>query len=333
MAFNQRGSPKTFWSTTAMTKMTNVTNLTKRNSLQMLCAAMSLVCAANVFAQTDAKRPQKNNPSSAGETDVLAGPKVDEKAERGGGNMMGPQGQQRDRRDNELPFQQWMASLSDLQLTESQQRSVKAIADEFRVAQREYQESLGEDNRALLRQIREARESGSPPPEGAREKLRKIEDERPKPTAYQQRIWAELTAEQQEQLKQNLAERKQQMAERRQQRQREGGDMQNPQMSDKPGAPMDRMYEGHRRRGNSTSDQPTEMKPNGESKPSVNQPGRRPAGKGKGQGRTDERARRRMEFLRSKQATDARAPGRQPTPEDRRFEFEGDDKPAKKSRE
>ena len=297
--------------------------MTNRVQVNLLCAAVALLLGAHVHGQNDAKPQATPTKEKSGDTGVLAGPTVDEKADRRGDNMMGPQGQQRDRRNNEMPFQQWMASLRGLQLTEAQQTKAKAIADEFQQAQREYQESLGEDGRALMRQVRESRESGTPPPQEVREKLRKIEEARPTPIAYQQRIWAELTPEQQEQLKKNLAERKQQMAERRQQRQRDGATM-APEVSDQPGSPMDRMYEGRRRRSQSTSDQPTEMKPEGESKPAIDQPRRRAAGKGQGQ--LDERARRRLEFLRSKQSKDARAPGRAPTPDDRRFDFE-DDKP------
>lgn len=283
--------------------------LTKRLAVSLTLLAAISLSAASSHAQS--KQGEKNENDSG----VLAGPRVDESADKPGGGMMGPQGQVRERRGDDLPFQQWMAALRGLSLSEAQQTKIRAIADEFQKAQREHTESLGEEGRALMRQMREARQSGNPPPDDVREKMRKIEESRPKPIAYQQRIWAELSAEQQEAMKKSLEERRQRMQEQRERRRQEGMTSDDGMKSADERAA--------RRRPNAESEMESETDRETAPAPQRRRAAGRPA---QGATRLDDMGRKRLEFLRSKQSKNVRSPGRPPTPEDRRFEFEDDRK-------
>lgn len=287
--------------------------LSNRLASSLAFLAVVAMCAASSFGQSQDESKNKQQERDPG---VLAGPEVDATADKPAGGMMGPQGQARDRRNNdEMPFQQWMGALRGLSLSEAQQTKIRSIADEFQAAQREFQESLGDEGRSLMRQMRESRQAGSPPPADVREKLQKIEEGRPKPMAYQQRIWAELTPEQQASMKQNLDERRQRMQEQRERRRQEAMTTDNEMEGRDPAA-----------RSRRRPDAEPDMKSDTGREAAPIQRRRRAVG-GDGARQLDDMGRRRTEFLRSRQSKNVQSPGRAPTPEDRKFQFEDDGEP------
>ena len=234
-----------------------------------------------------------------GDGGVLAGPKVEQDAEKQPAPMMGPGGQER-RRAQDVPPQQWFSALRGLGLTEDQQTKVRAIMDEFQRALKDYEASGGERIQDLRRQAREARQSGTPPPPELREKLQKFENDRPKATPYQSRIWNELTDEQQDKMKARLDEIRADMTQRREDRKADGKPADEPMMDEmnREGPPPQRPQA---RRGN--------------------------AGNGSGGG-LDDAGKRRLDFLLAHQSAQAagRHPQGAPTASERQFRFDDQDR-------
>ena len=240
--------------------------------------------------------------------DVLAGPKVEEDASKGGrGGMIGPQAQAR-RRANDLPFDQWLAALRELDLSQAQQDAIRAINQEFQQAQRGYRESLDEEDQNAARQAREARQAGEQPSAEIRDRLRKIEENRPRSLPYQERIWDELTADQQERLKTRLAELREQAGERRQRRNRAGNQAAEPDEMMMDQAPP-----------------PPQLSPEGrETMPAGKQMDEARPRRARGEQRSaqlDEPGQRRLAFLLKHQSKSVKRPGREVSEDDRRFEF------------
>ncbi len=269
-------------------------------------------------------------PPTTGDGGILAGPKVEEEAQKATPGRMNKDGQQVMRRE-EIPLQQWMGALKELKLTVAQQTKVAAIMQEFKAAQQNFDNSLSDEEKAIFKQSREARAAGKEPSKEARELIQKMESNRPKAEVFQQKLWAELTSEQQAQFKEKLDAIKERMAERKrdgrgplQQAGRNAknppetkgagdDDSMNPQMGDSKNKPADA------------------TKP--EADKSTKDEQRPTAGKGK-------QGQRRLKFLQSQQAgkngKSAESPRHkdgEPTDKDRDFKFDKDNqepaKPAK----
>jgi hypothetical protein len=285
---------------------------------------------ANALAQSEAIDP-KSPPTKETNTDLLAGPEVEAEAAAGEGGAMGPAGGlggRQPKRAENIPIRQWMQQVRALEgLTTEQQQDIAAVFSEFQRAQREYQQEHADEMRDLQAKIRQARESGQEPEVGLREQMQKLEADMPKPPDYQRRIWALLSSEQQEALRQRIAEMERRALERRRSAQasrdaeeaddemmagdqsadtdakpgiedKDGGSdemMGDPEEPDRPNA-RGRMRE--RRRAAETSDSLTGL---------------------------DDLARRRVEFL--LQHISASSPARAgdaPSPAERAFKFEED---------
>lgn len=281
--------------------MCNLTRTIQSFSLTAIIST-STIC----FAQA----PRTGDGQSKGEPQqhdggVLAGPKVDDAPPGKPEDMMGPAAREERRRAPDVPLQQWMSSVHSLDLTQEQRDRIQAIADEFETAQREYQESLTESDREMVQKVREARQAGTPPPAEYRDKMQKLEAGRPKPGPYQERIWNELTDEQQSQVKTKLEEIRQRMIERRRANGAPRGDS------------MDDMYQGRRRDSNRAKPQ-APQNPGESTHAQETDRANVPAG-------VDEMGQRRLNFLLARQSKSAQRPGRDASPDERRFKFDEDE--------
>jgi hypothetical protein len=169
-------------------------------------AAQDAPAAPDATAQ-DAKPPAKSRRSNARaqplDPNVLAGPKVEDEAlTRERARVV--QGDRGRRGNGDVPFFSWMAALRRLGLTSEQQVQVRAIGREFEKAAREFRDSQPDDVREAMRQARQMREQGQLLPRDVREKIVRVEANAPRSQPYQERIWALLTAAQQDRMKSEL---------------------------------------------------------------------------------------------------------------------------------
>jgi len=280
-------------------------------------------------APPDAK-PQANPPASTNDGGLLAGPKVEEQAQQRDDPRMGEQGRREGaRRQVEVSFQDWMGLLRGLDLKPEQQTKIRAIAAEFQSAQREFTQSQGEEGRELARQAREARQAGKEPPKELRDKLQKMEADRPKAESYQQRIWAELTEEQRDQFKAKLDEYRQRMLERREQRKAGNEDMAGPDTPKRPaGAADEKDTPAERQSGDGMQMMDPQALPAKAAAPSNDDRARRRSERGDGGAKLDELGQRRLKFLLSHQSAEAEGrvnhPAGEPMEHERQFKFEDD---------
>jgi hypothetical protein len=185
-------------------------------ALTLVLGFASLATAQEKPAASEPAEPTATQEQDPG---VLAGPKVEKEAQKpSDGRMMRDGGPGARREQDEVPFMMWMTALRGLGLSDEQRTSARTIADEFRQAQREFQRAHGQEMRELMQQMREAREGDKPPRAELRQKMQKLEQQRPNPAEYQSRIWKQLTEEQQAALKSKLEEMRKEMAERREKR-------------------------------------------------------------------------------------------------------------------
>ena len=304
-----------------------------------LALAGSVACGQSKTPPSNSgRKPDTSNQSQTG--DVLAGPKVEDDAQKQDGPMMGPQNGERARRAQPVNFEQWFSALRGLDLGQEKQDKVRSIADEFHQAMREFRQAHSKEVGELESQARAAIQAGKRPPEDVRQKREKLEADRPKPEEYQKRIWDELTDDQQTAMKAKLEEiaaqaRKQQM-EQRQRRQAAQGK--------KTDDSMESMDDGQARRG-SEADRPkaasgSPNKPGAQemigpfndgkpdSRPSDDPRVRARAERRTGGAALDEIGQRRLRFLRARQSpADPRAggganhPSGEPTDAERKFNF------------
>jgi len=311
---------------------------------QMLVLASVLSLTGSVsMAQT---KPVSGNsgkkvdsPKQSQPGDLLAGPKVDDDAQKLDGPMMGPQGQERSRRPQPVNFEQWYSALRGLDLSQEQQDKVRSISEEFHQAMREFREAHAREAGELESQAREAIQAGKQPPQEVRQKREKLEADRPKPEDFQKRMWNELTDDQQTALKakldQLIAQMRKQQAEQRQKRL-------SAEVT-KAGESTDNTNERPPRRGDSTrpvpvqtSDKPKTDEMMGPSTDEKSDP--KPAAGAQFRGRATERrggaagvdeiGERRLRFLRARQAPAASAPNHpsgEPTEAERKFKFDDED--------
>jgi hypothetical protein len=279
----------------------------------------SIFHASTAMAQSresdkDAAPPASKQPV---DSDVLAGPSVEDEADEGNDNMMGPGGQRR--RVESLPLRQWMQQVRGLDLTAPQQQDIAAIMRELEQAQQAFRAEHGEQMRQIQEQIQQMRRGGREPDPALREQLQKLEGDMPKPLDYQRRVWDVLTGEQQETLRERIAELEQRMQQQRRRNGARGADSRSPPSGDQmtSEAPM---------RGDAappmTPDNGDVRVPAG----SQREEGRRRRRAAAGDG-LDDMARTRVEFLRTfvsaSSPTRMRA-GEGPTSDQRTFRFEED---------
>jgi hypothetical protein len=245
--------------------------------------------AAVHAAGTDDNQAPKSAEKAEDPDDLLAGPKVEDDASPASGDMMRPAGepQRRGQRQAELPFRRWMEIIRQQELSPEQQDQIREIAGELQSQTQQFQQNP--ENRELMRQIREARQNGTEPPVQAREKMQQFEANRPKPEAFQQRIWAVLTTQQQDAAKAQMDAARQQIVEQQRARRdarQDGGNPDEPAME--PGQPP---------RGDAAA------RGTGNARDASRAPDRaRRRGAGGGGEGLDDMAKRRANFLKSRQA-------------------------------
>jgi hypothetical protein len=281
----------------------------------------ALVAASRVAATAMAQSPAADKPPAPPAAtqpvndNVLAGPGVEDAAEEGSDNMMGPGGQRR--RAESLPLRQWMQQVRALDLTQQQQQEIAAILQELEQAQQTFRLEHAEQMRLVQEQIAQMRRAGREPDPALREQLQQLEAEMPKPPDYQRRVWDALTSEQQGALRERIADLEKRM---QQQRRRNGarGSEPRPPLSD------DRMTSDAPMRGGS---EPAMTPDRGDVTVPARAEGeaagrRRQAARGAG---LDDMARKRLEFLRqfvSRSSPSRATAGDGPTLEQRTFTFE-----------
>jgi hypothetical protein len=293
----------------------------------MLVASFSS-SGANALAQSEAADP-KSPPTKDTTADLLAGPEVEAEAAAGEGGAMGSGGGpgQRRRAEN-IPIRQWMQQVRDLEgLTAQQQQDIAAAFSEFQRAQREYQQAHADDMRELQAKIRQARESGQEPAASLREQMQKLEAGMPKPPDYQGRIWALLSSEQQEALRQRIAEMERRALERRRSAQasRDADEAGGEMMAGDQSADADAKPETGDKAGVSDEMMGDTAEPDRANARARVRERRRLAEAGDDLAGLDDLARRRVEFLRQhiSASSPARA-GDAPSPAERTFKFEED---------
>lgn len=250
------------------------------------------VCGTAVVGDDKAEKPQ--TPPAA--EDVFSGPKVDESApsdrpDRPGGDRG------RARANEGAQPRLWMMAMRDMDLSDEQREKVRFVMQDLQDSMRKFRETHGEEMRGLMETMREARENGTMPPREVAEKLRSLEQSRPKIEQYQEKIWSILNDEQQKELRAKLATMAAQQDERRARRGGGGDAMRQPRME--PGAenPNEMMQE-RGLRGRWQGERPSRS------------------------GGLDEKGQKRVEFLRKHQSKDR--PGVKPDVKDMEFEFHED---------
>ncbi|MCI0364546.1 MAG: hypothetical protein L0Y44_13055 [Phycisphaerales bacterium] len=292
-----------------------------RLRLVRILAVVSVMIVADAVHAQSAPGPAESKPGDGG---ILAGPKVEPEAQHEGDGQMNPQGQ-RTQRQVEVPFVQWMRMVRQLELTDEQKSKTDAVAAEFRQAQDDFTDAQGEEGRELFREARKARQSGERLSPEQRQKMRAIEEGRPKPGPYQERIWAELTEAQQGELKQKLDQARQRMSQARDRRAETADDSMDNFNSRRRKAAEDQ----------SMTDKPSEPttmeSSDGSDDAAPPAPQRRRWQRRGDQIKLDEIGQRRLKFLLSRQSADAREkhPTGEPAPAERQFQFDepqpGDD--------
>jgi len=200
-------------------------------------SALILVFTSSVFSQDEMGEPMsaparptkekdRNSPkpseSAPTEGGLLAGPAVEVEPENGRpAGPDGPNQASKHRRGEQVPLRKWMTALRGVGLSEAQRQEVQVVAKEFQAAVASHMDEFTPNEREKIRQAMEQRRGGgkkASEPAGKpgrkrgedmdpalKELAKKMEDGRPNPKPYQERIWEILTAEQQAKMKENLA--------------------------------------------------------------------------------------------------------------------------------
>ena len=95
----------------------------------------------------------------------------------------------------------WMTALESIDLRQDQQIAIKALVDELRAKQHEYQKTYGSELSKIRKEQRDARQGGKTPTEALRKRMMEMMGFAPDPTMYQERVWALLTPDQQHNFK------------------------------------------------------------------------------------------------------------------------------------
>jgi len=195
----------------------------KRFRLASLIVAAALVPAAAAMAQTGngtgsgSNAPPPTRPGG-GSDEGLRGPRVPGQSGEGNRDFRG--GERRPgapgRGGPVADERAWMAAFEKIQppLSEEQQTQVKAFREEYQLQVKAWQEAHGAEFRELQQQVGEARRSGKEPDPAVAEKLKKVQESRPKAEGMQRRVMGVLTAEQRDSHKKLMDEAMQQRGNR-----------------------------------------------------------------------------------------------------------------------
>ena len=265
------------------------------------------------------------NASARGEpptNDLLSGPSVSDEAAKEPPRRRGER--QAQVNPGQTPLRDWMAALREVDLTDEQRQTMRAIADEMAKERQKFMMERSEPERTMMDEMPRLREQGREPNEAQREMLQRLEAARPRVEEFQRKMWAELTPEQQLQFKTKLAElreRRASMEAERTKSRRAGaarGDTPTDEMNQMQPSPSPKPPQ----RPQIQSDQPQRQAPANVDPERA----RRRAAANQG----DDVLQRRLKFLRSRQSAKAKSADRhvegQPSPQERTFKFEEDQK-------
>lgn len=167
---------------------------------------IALTIATPVGGAADPGAPgTDSSPSTPSDGGILGGPAVAEDASEGRETFGEDMTQRGGRREPGVRPRVWVKTLLELDLSAEQRAAIKPIVEEFQQQMRTFESTYGEELKSLESQARRAKEQNQP----AREfntKIKAIRELMPKPHAHQEKAWALLTPEQQEQMKKQLAE-------------------------------------------------------------------------------------------------------------------------------
>ena len=159
--------------------------MVKRSAFTTIIASVSIATAASAFSPAD---------------NLLAGPTIQDE-EVTDQDMQSRRLQETGKKSNinaRNQMKYWMSALESIELTRDQQTSIKALVEELQIKQREFQKTYG----AELAKIREEQRKANNAAFAAQaakeaENAHVLMELAPDPTSYQERVWALLTPEQQ----------------------------------------------------------------------------------------------------------------------------------------
>lgn len=261
--------------------------MTMRSRIVIACvAALLAVPAMGQTSQPD--RGQKPPPAAKDQSDdpgrILGGPEITENSDRPIDQFGRPN--QRGRAQQIIPVEQWLRVLRTLKLTDEQRGAAERMLDDYRRRAGEFREKYGRELQEINRARQKAREDGRDFDPALNRKARQIMAQNPSAIEAQQQIWQVLTDDQQDAMREQLAELRTQRL--RQFRNDRAGD--------------DRM--GMEGGGDRFDDEGVSRNLGGH----LDSPG------------LDEAGQRRLRFLRRFQK--GRQPGAPPTAKDREFDFD-----------
>lgn len=179
----------------------------KRTLSGRITVAVTVAGLVSSFASGQTTRPETPREASRPETAptdaILSGPRVEPAAVEDRSAF----GRQRPATRVSVPARRWFEIAQRLDLTPDQRQQVRKAVRGFQRQRRVFTEQVASDAelRELRRQARLSRRTGEPMSKEARETLAAYEREAPRVIDCQHEIWAILTAEQQEQMKKELA--------------------------------------------------------------------------------------------------------------------------------
>ncbi|HWB18706.1 MAG TPA: hypothetical protein VG711_00275 [Phycisphaerales bacterium] len=246
-----------------------------------LISAMVLLSGGRSSAAPPASQP-------ASQPDLLAGPSVENTA-TSEVSRMGPQNQVADQRNKALPMQRWIRALRTIDLAPEQDSAIKSVIQDWNTARNDWFAAHNDELKSLRDRYNASRESGKPDRSLA-DKLQALQSSAPKLEDYQQKIWDDLTPDQQSALREKLNTPQQR-------RDRDPEEPTAPRQSDDPMSDTAPMSDSPMNSAGSSSSQPSSSN-------------------------RDAAAERRLSFLHNHQS--ASAPGAPATPDERTFHFRDD---------
>ncbi|NQX90462.1 MAG: hypothetical protein HRT77_17630 [Halioglobus sp.] len=189
--------------------------------LASIASVLLLSCAS----QAQTSRPAAEPPASSGDTPLLAGPTV-ERAPEGQNQTTGRRGA---RQRLAVPPRRWFRLVNELDLDPQQQQQIRKIMQELQTQQRQFQRKNAVRISELQASMRQLTAQGDE--QGAAELRQGIQELRataPDPVKRQQQIWDLLTQDQQNALRQRLAEARQEIAKQQSDRRAKDGGPRGP---------------------------------------------------------------------------------------------------------
>lgn len=261
--------------------------MTTRPRIVVACVAALL--AAPAIGQTSQPDRGKTSPPAAKDQSddpgrILGGPEITENSDRPIDQFGRPN--QRGRAQQIIPVEQWLRVLRTLNLTDEQRGAVERMLDDYRRRAGEFRQRYGQELQEINRARQKAREDGRDFDPALNRKARRIMEQNPSAIEAQRQIWNVLTDDQQDAMREQLAElRAKRLRQFRNDR-----------------AGTDRM--GMAGGGDTSNDEGASRNLGGH----LDSPG------------LDEAGQRRLRFLRQFQK--GRQPGAPPTAKDRKFDFD-----------